>query len=251
MALLHLAPRLGDFAHNRSQLEAAVLQAAGHGAAWVLTPELCLSGYQFASALGTDWIRPQPDPWMLGLMATAGRLGVTIFLGQAERDPESGLLHNTVFVIGPKGELLGRQRKLQVVPGAEAWAAAGQAPVVIAAPPLRVGVLICADAYTPRAAGSLREQGAELLVSSAAWAPWPHGPEASWEGRSRDTGLPVIVCNRTGQEGNLDFRSAESAVVREGRRRFSHSGPEPALILVDWDLEAMDLAGPPETQAIS
>jgi predicted amidohydrolase len=54
MALLHLAPRLGDFAHNRSQVEAAVRQAARHGAAWVLTPELCLSGYQFAPALGTE-----------------------------------------------------------------------------------------------------------------------------------------------------------------------------------------------------
>jgi hypothetical protein len=41
IALLHLAPRPGDLAYNRRLVETAVTTAAGLGAAWILTPELC------------------------------------------------------------------------------------------------------------------------------------------------------------------------------------------------------------------
>jgi hypothetical protein len=41
VALLHLAPYPGDLAYNRRLVETAVTMAAGLGAAWILTPELC------------------------------------------------------------------------------------------------------------------------------------------------------------------------------------------------------------------
>lgn len=64
IALLHLAPLAGDLAYNQRLVETAVTTAAGLGAAWILTPELCICGYTFADQIGTDWILPQPDLWM-------------------------------------------------------------------------------------------------------------------------------------------------------------------------------------------
>jgi len=63
IAFLHLAPIPGDLAHNRQLVETAVTTAAGLGATWMITPELCICGYAFADQIGTEWILPQPDPW--------------------------------------------------------------------------------------------------------------------------------------------------------------------------------------------
>ena len=50
IALLHLAPRVGDLEYNRQLVETALTTAAGCGAAWIVTPELWLCGYQFSPA---------------------------------------------------------------------------------------------------------------------------------------------------------------------------------------------------------
>ena len=64
IALLHLAPSAGEIAENRRALLHAIRVAAGAGAQWILTPELCISGYAFSDLIGTDWIAPLPDSWV-------------------------------------------------------------------------------------------------------------------------------------------------------------------------------------------
>ncbi|MGE3541868.1 MAG: carbon-nitrogen hydrolase family protein [Candidatus Tectimicrobiota bacterium] len=237
IAMLHLAPRLGDLAHNRQLVTTAVNTAAAHGAAWILTPELCLCGYQFSRHLGTAWIEPQPDAWMTAFSQHVARLGVTVFLGHIEREAQTEHIYNTVFVIAPDGTLLGKHRKLNIVPVAEAWSSRGAPPRPIHVPPLTVGILICADAYTPEPARLLQAQGAQLLVSAAAWGPWPHGPDGAWEQRTRETGLPLFVCNRTGADDTLSFLDAESVIIKNGERLLALQAPVSTLLLVDWDLQ--------------
>jgi predicted amidohydrolase len=244
IVLLHLAPVAGDVAHNQSLLEAGLSLASGLGAEWVITPELAITGYEFASRLGTDWIGSQKDLWTTSfLWRLCSRLRVTLFLGHAERDAESNKLYNTVFVIGPDGRILGKHRKHTVVPGIEGWACRNEDVRVISipCPPVKVGVLICADAYTTDVARHLKEQGAQLLVSCAAWGPFPHGPETSWEDRSRETGLPLFVCNRTGVDASLDFSAAESVIAWNGSRVLSHVSPTSTLLFLEWDLEKRTL----------
>lgn len=115
--------------------------------------------------------------------------------------------------------------------------------VTIPVRPLRhVGILICADAYSPWIARSLKAQGAQLLVSSAAWAPGQHGPNGEWEKCTRDTGLPLLVCNRTGPDRTLDFTEAESVVVKDGRRLLSFRSEHSVIFTVDWDLKTQNLS---------
>jgi len=237
IALLHLAPKAGEIQDNRSQLLKAIRVAAQAGAQWMLTPELCISGYSFSDLTGTDWIEPQPDVWFKTLQTVVRELRVTVFVGLPERDPTTNRLHNALIAIGPDGQILGKHRKIRTLKvGSEAWSSPGEttAPVTTAllGP---VGMLICADACDETITASLKEQGAQILVSAANWAPGLYGPAGEWEQRSAQTSLPLIVCNRTGVGRTLDFSAAESVVVCKGERWLTLSSKQAAVFLIQWD----------------
>lgn len=236
IALLHLTPRTGDLAHNSELIDGAVRHAAALGATWIVTPELCLSGYLFTNKLGADWIGTHPDEWTSHFCRLAAELGVTLFLGHQERDAEDAQrLYNSVFVIGPNGAILGTHRKVNVVDHCEPWATHGRNPLPVQVGPIAVGVLICADSWTPDVARDLRSRGAQLLISSAEWPPRPHGPEGCWESRSRETGLPLFVCNRSGMDETLNCREAQSVVVIDGQLVAAYDSESSAIVLLDFD----------------
>ncbi len=244
IALLHLAPIPGDITKNRRLVEKAVNAAARLGATWIITPELIVTGYTFADNIGTKWIVPQPDPWMTHMSRLASRLRVTLFLSCPEQDRTSHKLYNSLFAIAADGTIVGSHRKIHTLRvGSEAWSTPGTQAVAVPVPPFtRVGMLICADAYTSDIARNLQAQGAQLLVSSAAWAPGLHGPNGEWERCTRDTGLPLLVCNRTGPDKTLDFRQAESVVAKDGQRLLSLSSARSAIFVIEWDVKTQTLA---------
>lgn len=248
VALLHMAPVPGDITGNRLMVEKAVSTAAAHNAHWIVTPELCTSGYGFSELIGTDWIHPQPDEWMEGICRRAAKLGVTVFLSQAEKDPQTGKLYNTVFIIGADGTLLGKHRKIRTLKVAsEKWSTPGEKAVPVPVHPFgNVGILICADAFPPWIANQLKKGGAEILISPASWNKGQYGPSGEWERCSKDTWLTMLVCNRTGIDRTLDFRDAESAVISKGRRLHTIISESPAIFLVDLDPETkIPLSRPP------
>jgi N-carbamoylputrescine amidase len=144
-------------------------------------------------------------------------------------------LYNVVFLIDADGEILGCHRKINT--HAESWASPGEVMEPASCHGLKAVVLLWADAYTPVIAQTLKSKGAQLLVSSAAWAPGLYGPEGEWEQRTLETGLPLIVCNRTGKERTLAFDGAESLVIKNGRRLLSYSSRRSAVLTFDWDLK--------------
>jgi predicted amidohydrolase len=177
VALLHIAPRAGDLAFNRRLIENAIVIAAAKGSDWVITPELSVCGYTFEPLIGTDWISVQPDPWMAAISNLAAHLGIVVFLSAPERDAQSNLLYNATFVIDRTGAICGKHRKVNPLRvGSEAWSTPGTEISPIAVDGHSVGVMICADAYSPGVARQLHARGAQLLVSPAAWPPGCHGP---------------------------------------------------------------------------
>ncbi len=81
--------------------------------------------------------------------------------------------------------------------------------------------------------------GAIAGVGMAIWAHCPPvgdmGPKTTWEDRSRETGLPLVVNNRTGREPEIDFSAGQSAVSASGQRLYSFSAPQTRVFYVDWD----------------
>jgi predicted amidohydrolase len=234
--LLHLAPEAGAVEHNRALIEKATAVAADMGAVWVVSGELVVSGYRFHPLIGTDWITSQPDRWMRRFAEFTASLGVVSLLSHPERDNGSGKLFNTLFIIGREGHVLGRHQKLHPTPGAEDWSSPGKTGHPVEVDGINVGLLICADAYTPEPALRLCELGAELLISAAAWWPGDSGPNGEWEARTLDTGLAMIVCNRTGVDGNSQLFDAESVVVDNGRRLTTLRSPDSAVFLIDCQI---------------
>jgi N-carbamoylputrescine amidase len=105
-----------------------------------------------------------------------------------------------------------------------------------------VGILVCADAYKNDIAQILKDQGAEILVSPAAWGPGGCAPDGEWERRSLDTGLPLIVCNRSGVEtAELDYTYAESVVTQQGKRLLCGTSDRSVILSFEWDLDSMTL----------
>jgi predicted amidohydrolase len=237
IALLHIALVPGAVDRNRYVIVEAVKYAAAAGAQWIITPELAVCGLQFAHVIGTEWIQPQPDPWMARFCQMVKGLKRTVFLSCPERD--AGGLYNSVFVINPRGEIAGRHRKINVASDSLSWSRPGDAADPVDCDGVGVGLLICSDLYTPDLAASLKAKGAQLLLSPASWGPGIHGPNGEWEARTRETRLPLLVCNRTGAERTLDFWKAPSLLVEKGVRMLSHTSERSAVLTLDWDFDTM------------
>jgi 5-aminopentanamidase len=237
IALLHLATAAGALRQNRYLIEEGVKHAASAGARWIVSPELAVCGLQFVQLLGTDWIQPQPDAWMQRFCRLVRSVGRTVFICSPERDGKK--LYNSVFVINPRGEVIGRHRKINVASDSLSWSSPGDAVAPITCDGVRVGLPICSDMYTRNITDALKAQGAHMLVSPASWGPGIHGPNGEWEDRTRETGLPLIVCNRTGAEKTLDFWRAPSLVVRNGERVLSHASERSAVLIFDWNFRSM------------
>ena len=145
--------------------------AAEAGAKWAITPELCIPGYLFLDRIGTDWILPQPDDWMLRFCQQIKELEVTVFLSHPERDPVSGRMYNTVFVIDSSGRIAGKHRKVKALGGAERWSTGGWKINPIECDGIKAGVLICADGYKNDIAEVLKGKGAQVLVFAGILGP--------------------------------------------------------------------------------
>jgi 5-aminopentanamidase len=241
IALLHLCLLPGAIERNRYLIVEAVKYAAGAGAQWIITPELAVCGLQFAHLIGTDWIQPQPDPWMKRLCTLVKDLKRTVFLACPERDGKR--LYNSVFVINPHGEIVGRHRKVNVLSDSLSWSSPGEVTVPVECDGIRVGLLICSDLYAPNLTGVLKLRGADMFISPASWGPGIHGPNGEWEARTKETGLALIVCNRTGAEKTLDFWKAPSLVVKDGARLLSHASDRSAVLTFDWNFTTMAPSG--------
>ena len=235
IALLHLAPRPGEIAANRTALEQAVRRAAASGARLIVTPELAVSGYGFRDLVGTDWIASGQSALFAWAGAFALEHKASLVLGTPEAAPENGALFNSMVLFAPNGSAVGRHRKVNALRmGSESWSTPGDRPTVLTVDGIgRIGFFVCADMYATRLVDETAAHGVDLLLSAAAWAPGLHGPDGEWERASATTGRPVLVCNRTGRDV-LDFEAARSVAAVDGAIAFSHASPEPRIALVDW-----------------
>ncbi|MBU8906822.1 carbon-nitrogen hydrolase family protein [Desertibacillus haloalkaliphilus] len=237
ISLLHLLPVAGDITYNQKLIEKAINVAATKQAGWIVTPELATSGLQFTNVVGTDWINEQPDEWLTHLSKVVQQANATLFLGSAERS-STGHLYNSVYVIDRQGKVIGKQRKLSAI---DQWSSPGERIEPIEIDGIKTGIIICADAYPSEIASTLANKGTELLVAPSSWGPGLHGPTGEWEQRSCETGLPLFVCNRTGEDETVSFWEAESLVIHHDKRLLAHQSKQSACLTFDWDVDKNEL----------
>ncbi len=184
-AIIQKPPVLLDRAATIERALASIEEAVGQGASLLVFPEAYVPGYpmwiwrlkpagdmaltgeiharlrQNAVDLGGSDLQPVQD--------AAARHGVTVVMGINEIDSAfSGTtLFNTVVVIGPKGEILNRHRKLMPTnPERMVWGAGDATGLrVVDTPAGRLGTLICWESYIPLARYALYAQDLDIYVA--------------------------------------------------------------------------------------
>lgn len=237
ISLLHLSPITGDLEYNKTLFLKSLDLCSQIQSDWVISPELWICGYSFERIIGKDWIKHQPDEWMTELCTKMSQLSFTLFLSMPEKDSSTGLLHNSVFVINAEGQILGKYRKIKVLPQSEGWSSPGEDINPIIIDDIPVGVLICADAYRSQISGEYLKQGVKALICPSAWGPGDCAPNGEWEQRSAETNIPIIVCNRTGKDLNVvDWTGSESIVAVGGARMLTASPEESTVLTFEIDI---------------
>jgi len=235
ITLLHLAFRHDDIEQNVAHIDRALTVALESNPDLIVMPELAVSGYEFRVEIGTDWI-VQQVPKIIGRFCEwAQRNGVALILSSPIYDQKTALFYNAAIFIDEQGRIVGQHHKVSVLPGAEGWSTGAKSVQTVGWNGRSLGLLICADAYPPGIAAALAEQGAEVLISPAAWGPGMHEPNGEWEQRTQETGLTMIVCNRTGKENKMNFNGSTSAVVVNGERVVIYADESEAILTIEVD----------------
>jgi len=59
------------------------------------------------------------------------------------------------------------------------------------------------------------------------------GPDGEWEARTVDSGLPLVVCNRSGRGDESHISEAESVIVDRGVKLLRLRSSESTVFIVD------------------
>ncbi|GAB3671615.1 carbon-nitrogen hydrolase family protein [Actinocorallia lasiicapitis] len=164
-----------DPRENLAAVRAALAKCPG--AELAVFPEATM--VRFGNRLA-DFAEPLDGPFVTGLRELARERNVALVAGVFEPAGD-GRVHNTLVAISETGELVGSYRKMHLF-DAYAFAesdvvAPGDEPVTVDLAGTRLGLMTCYDVRFPELARALVDQGAEVLLISAAWASGPFKEE--------------------------------------------------------------------------
>lgn len=164
LSCAQLWPRIGELDSNRRRAASAISAAAADGAALIVLPELCVSGYVFRDAAeARELAEPIDGPTVEGWREQSVRDEIAIVGGVCELDDE-GLIRNSAVLI-EAGELLAVYRKIHLWDREKLVFAPGDdPPPVVETSLVRVGVGICYDSQFPEAMRMLALAGAEVIA---------------------------------------------------------------------------------------
>ncbi len=224
-------------AGNAQKIVDAAHQAHARGAQLLLTPELALCGY----AAEDLFLRPAfldacDDALIAVTCATAGLKGLTLVVGHpvrvqggagASRSVGRAPCHNAASVIR-EGQVLQCYAKRELpnyqVFDERRYFVPGQETCVFDLPVqdgarVRVGLLICEDAWHERPARDAQAAGAQLLVVINA-SPFHVGKgderEQAMRQRATTTGLPLVYAHLVGGQDEIVFEGRSFALDADG-----------------------------------
>ncbi|WAT02289.1 nitrilase family protein [Rouxiella chamberiensis] len=212
VACLQTEPVFGETAGNVAATITLIEQAAAKGANLLVLPELCNTGYVFASRAEAFALAENiPEgPSCRAWMACAARLNLYLVAGITERDGES--LYNSAVIIGPEG-YIGRYRKVHLWGDEALYFEPGNLGFPVFK--TRIGTLgcqICYDCWFPESFRMAALQGAEIVCVPTNWVPIP-GQDPQREAManilvmaaSHSNSLFIAAADRVGVEREQPF----------------------------------------------
>lgn len=244
VAAVQTQPVIGDVRGNLAAITEAVTRAAERGARLVVLPELCTTGYVFASREEARALAEEvpTGPSTRSLTGLCSELGVHLVAGIAER--EGDLLYNSAVLLGPDGHL-GTYRKVHLWDNENAIFEPGNLGLpVFDTPHGRLGMLVCYDAWFPEAFRALALQGADAVCLPTNWVPIPGqqpGEPAMalslCQAAAHVNSIHVIAADRVGTEREQPFIGQSVIVGPTGWPLVPPAGSqEPETVLATTDL---------------
>ena len=235
-------------------------RAAGEGARVVFLPEITLLRYPADTPAGPESGRCAEDlvggPTFELAAEAAIANGIFVHASLYENAPaDDGLGFNSAILVSPAGELVARTRKLHIPISAgyyeDTYFRAGPAdenPYPVYEPDglgARIGMPTCWDEWFPEVARNYSLGGAEIVVYPTAIGSEPMFPafdtQPLWQqvivANGINSGLFMVVPNRTGNEGSLSFYGSSFISDPYGRVLVQAPRDEEAVLVADLDLD--------------
>ena len=242
---------------NMKKAIAGVVNAAKRGAQIICLQELFRSQY-FCQTEDIELFKLAetiPGPSTEALVKVAKQKSVVIVASLFEKRA-AGVYHNTAVIIDKTGKIVGKYRKMHIpddplyyekfyfTPGDLGFQSHDTAYG-------KVGTLVCWDQWFPEAARLTALGGAQLLFYPTAigWLPDEAADvnlaqHSAWEtiqrGHAIANGVFVVVVNRVGREGKLNFWGQSFVADPFGRIIAKASAEEEETLIVDCDLTKID-----------
>ena len=253
-ALAQINAKVGDLGGNLRLLTQAARQAHSQGANLVLAPELALTGYPPEDLLLRPAFMAACSETLSALaLELADCAGLHLIVGHPHQFGLRGDVRSKSLAVQQRfnaasvltgGRVLATycKRELpnyQVFDERRYFASgrdAGLPPVVIDVDGLKVGVLICEDAWFEEPAAATKDAGAQLLCvlnASPFHIDKAGEREARMAERARTVGLPLLYSHLVGGQDEVVFDGASFALDATGKVTARAPAFEPALLMLD------------------
>lgn len=272
-AIAQINATVGDLAGNARLLAAAAREAHAAGAQLVLAPELALAGYPPEDLLLRPAFMQACADTLASLAAElADCAGLHLVVGHPHQFGLHGDLRSKSHAVQQRynaasvlsgGRVLGTycKRELpnyQVFDERRYFASGrdhGQGPLVVDVGGLRIGVLICEDAWFEEPAQAAVAAGAQLLCvlnASPFHLDKAGEREERMADRARAVQRPLLYAHLVGGQDEVVFDGASFAVSAHGEVTARAPAFEPALLMLDLGSDGTaqgDIAPVPELEA--
>jgi predicted amidohydrolase len=244
VACIQMEPRIGEKEANVARSLEKIAEAAAKGARLIVLPELCNSGYVFASrpeAFALAEAVPE-GPTTSAWMEAARRHGAVIVAGICERAGDA--LYNTAVIVGPEG-YIGTYRKVHLWGAENLFFEPGDRGVPVWRTEFgRMAAAICYDGWFPETYRLAALQGADILCVPTNWVPMPdQPPDMLMMGNilamagAHSNSMYVACADRVGTEREQQFVGSSLIVSHTG---FPLAGPagitEEAILYAEVNL---------------
>jgi predicted amidohydrolase len=227
-----------DLARERRIREVAGMVEALAGADLIVLPELWPAGY-FAFDDYAAVAETADGPTVTAVSRAAAAAGALVVGGSFVEEGADGALHNTAFIAGPDGDVLGTYRKMHVFGYRSREAelvTGGDALATIPTPLGAVGLAVCYDLRFPELFRAGIDAGAEIFVIPAAW---PAARTEHWRlllrARAIENQAFVVGCNGAGSDRGVAV-AGHSAVIDPSGVVIAEGGVEPGVVRARVDL---------------
>jgi predicted amidohydrolase len=204
VAAVQTEPRFARPQENWGMIRRYCRLAARRQAGLVVFPELCVTGYNFASRKTLEPLaEPVPDGPTTQLWLELAQSHDMVIVGGLAELGTDGQLYNSAVAVGPDG-FLGCYRKLHLFSRErDLFASGSQPPPVFRLPNVAIGVMVCFDWAFPEVARILMLEGCEVLCHPANLVlPFAQRVMVA---RSIENRIFTITANRVGVERDLAF----------------------------------------------